>query len=250
MPNYYTPCNLRRLHHAEFQQLLTRMLEDFKSANLKSKDDDFTRLLNTIKTKVTTLQSALEQVRASERSQNIQELDTGRDRAFQALANSFKPYRYSTVANEKAAYIALNLLFKQYKRLTHKNYEEETALINSLLSKLNSAEYQDDVTALGISKFVTVLSSAQTAFEAQFNARSKENLGRTFYNVKELRHTLTEDYQVFIDYVGVLALVKSDPFYKNAIGVINNSRKYYADVIARRSPKEKAQLFATISPTA
>lgn len=249
MPNYYTPCNLRRLHHAEFQQLLTRMLEDFKSANLKSKDDDFTRLLNTIKNKVPTLQNALEQVRASEKSQTIQELDTSRDRAFQALADSFKPYRYSTVATEKAAYTALNLLFKQYKRLTQKNYEEETALINNLLSRLNSAEYQDDVTALGISKFVTALSSAQTAFEAQFNARSKENMGRTFYNVKELRQTLAEDYQLFIDYVGVLALIKSDPFYKNAIGVINNSRKYYADVIARRSPKEKAPIISMTLPT-
>ena len=44
-------------------------------------------------------------------------------------------------------------------------------------------------------------------------------------------------YQQLADYVEILSQVKSDEFYQNVLSVLNNSRKYYADILARRKGK-------------
>ncbi|MCW6682695.1 DUF6261 family protein [Aerococcaceae bacterium NML160702] len=239
MVNYTTALNVKRLRHAEFYQLLVCLVEDFKSANLKAKDEDFNRLLTGIRTQLPTLQLALEQVKSSEKSKSISDLDAERDRTFQALVDSIKPYRYSSVVAERNAYTALKLLLNHYKGTATKNYEEESSVLASLLLKLKSEEYQDDVTALGLAKFVTNLTNAQNAFETLFNARSKENLTKVSYDVKQLRRTLEKEYQILIDYIGILATVKAEPFYKQALGVVNNGCKYFADTLARRKAKAK-----------
>ncbi|MCW6653033.1 DUF6261 family protein [Aerococcaceae bacterium NML210727] len=231
--------SLHRLHHPEFTQLLHRTVEDFKAANLRAKDEDFTRLLNSLKTQLPTLQTALEQVKSSEKSQPIQELDLIRDRALRALMDSVKPYRYSSVPNEKQAYTALSLLFKQFKDVAKRNFEEESSLIANLLGKLASAEYSDDVTALGLSKFITALTNAQAAFETAFTARSKESIGKVSYNVKALRQQASDDYRLLCDYVYALARVKQDTFYPQALTILNNSRKYFSDTIAKRKTTKK-----------
>ena len=38
-----------------------------------------------------------------------------------------------------------------------------------------------------------------------------------------------------INYIVAMANVKSDAFYKSVLDVINNSRKYFSDVLARRA---------------
>lgn len=41
-------------------------------------------------------------------------------------------------------------------------------------------------------------------------------------------------YQDLADYTAVLARVKGDQFYLDMLAVLNNSRAYYADLLARR----------------
>lgn len=43
------------------------------------------------------------------------------------------------------------------------------------------------------------------------------------------------DYHTMINYILALANVKSNTFYKDVLAVINNSRKYFSDVLARRN---------------
>lgn len=232
--------SLSNLHHPEFVQLLYRTAEDFKSANLKLKDEEFTRLLTNVKNQIPPLQAALEQVKASEKSQMIKDLDKARDRALRALMTSITPYRYSTIAGEQQAYSALSLLFKQFKDITKRNLEKESSLITTLLGKLTSTEYSDDVTALGLSKFVTSLTTAQTQFETAFNARSKENISKVSYDIKVLRRQASESYRLLCDYTFALARAKQDTHFTQAVNILNNSRKYYADLIARRKQPKTA----------
>ena len=46
---------------------------------------------------------------------------------------------------------------------------------------------------------------------------------------------MTSDYNTLANYIVALANVKTDPFYKDTLAVINNSRKYFSDVLARRN---------------
>ena len=46
---------------------------------------------------------------------------------------------------------------------------------------------------------------------------------------------MLDDYSKMINYIVAMANVKSDAFYKSVLDVINNSRKYFSDVLARRA---------------
>nr|WP_195405351.1 DUF6261 family protein [Streptococcus constellatus] len=128
-------------------------------------------------------------------------------------------------------------LFEQYKGAYTKHYEEETALIDSLLEKLKTAPYKEQVGTLAIGKFVDNLTESHAAFEQLFASRSQEKLQKVSYDVKQLRKEVVTPYQQLADYVEILSQVKSDEFYQNVLSVLNNSRKYYADILARRKGK-------------
>ncbi|MCW6675428.1 DUF6261 family protein [Aerococcaceae bacterium NML171108] len=232
--------NYGMLHHAEYAQLVARFVEEYEATKSKTTDEDFKRLLADVKTKLTAMQNALEQVVASEKSEALSQADTERDASLKALFDSIRPYRFARQIAEKDAYNALNLLFKQYRNTAGKGYEEETSLINSLLAKLKTPEYHPDVTTLGITKFVTNLTESQTQFNKVFTDRIKEQRGRVKYDVKTLRQALAQDYRLLLAYTAVLAQVKKTEFYTQTLTVINGVHKYYADNLARRKGKSKA----------
>ena len=129
-------------------------------------------------------------------------------------------------------------MFDQYKDAHQKHYEEETALVVSLLDKLKTAPYKEQVGTLALGKFVENLTESHSAFEQLFASRSQEKLQKVSYDVKRLRKEVATPYQQLADYVVILHQVKDDSFYATFLSVLNNSRKHYADVLARRKGKE------------
>ena len=233
MPAKQTLLNLQTssLRYAEFSQFIARFLDDVEKENLDVKKEEIlSNLLGQLKTNLPAYQASLGQVRVSEKSSTITEADQLRDEDFQALREAIKPYRNSRRENEKAAYKTLDLLFDQYKKATKVSYEEESALLNSLLEKLRKAEYQSAIETLGIGRFMNNLTESQA-----------ENLAKVSFDTKQLRKDLAVPYQQLSDYVAILAQLKEDAIYQKTLSVLNNSRKYYADVLARRKGKDKKE---------
>ncbi len=230
------PLHLIRLHHAEFGQFIVRFFEDFSQTSLDANTDaDFKRMYDALQTQIPNYNSALDQVRASEESAKIAEADKIRDIDVQALKDSIKPYRNAKVSAEKDAYTAIKILLDQYKGVEDASYEEETNKLNLLVTKLQSSEYSSHVATLGIVKFVNHLSDSNTAFNDLFSHRSYQASQKQTYDVKALRKALADDYSQMANYVAMLANVKTDVFYKDVLAVINNGRKYFSDLLARRS---------------
>lgn len=193
------------LRHAEFTQFITRFLDDVEKEALDFKNEDvITALVKKIKAALPAYQASLGQIRAS----------------------------------EKSAYASLKRLFDQYKDAHQKHYEEETALVVSLLDKLKTAPYKEQVGTLALGKFVENLTESHSAFEQLFASRSQEKLQKVSYDVKRLRKEVATPYQQLADYVVILHQVKDDSFYATFLSVLNNSRKHYADILARRKGKE------------
>ena len=78
------------------------------------------------------------------------------------------------------------------------------------------------------------LETSNTAFNELFSHRSLKDLQKEVYSVKGLRKELTDIYQKLSAYINANAQVKPDEFFVKTLEVLNNSRKYYADVLARR----------------
>lgn len=229
------PLYLQALHHPEFGQLLVRYFSDFASRNLDaSKDADFAAVHNALQQKLPEYNAALDQVRGDENSRKIAEADRHRDDDFQSLKNALKSYRTSRRTDEKDAFLKMANLLNGYKNLEADNYEQETNRMNTLIQRLQSPEFSMEVTTLGVAKFVSNLSESNQQFEELFAHRSTQGSQKVSYNVKAVRKALTGEYTRLCNYVATMADMKSDPFYKNALEVVNQGRKYFADVVLAR----------------
>lgn len=235
MTTKLTSLNHNNLRHAEASQFLTRFLDDLDKSGLDlSADQVLVDLVARLRTDLRPLARSLDQVRSNVKSADIAKADEQRDRDFQALKDSLRPYRTSREAAEQAAYTSLKTLFDQHKLTAKTNYEAQTALLTTLLGQLASAPYADQMTELGMTKFANKLRTSQAAFEAVFSARSQEELAKPSYDVKALRKTAFATYQNLTDYTAVLARVKDEKVHTDLLAVLNNSRAYYADLLARR----------------
>ena len=230
------PIYLQGLHHSEFGQFIDRFINDFSEANLNlNADADFKTLFDDLKSKVPAYNKSLVQIRENENTKKIAELDKERDNDFQALSDRIKPYRNAKKYQQKKAYNTLKILLDEYKNIATLSYEEETKKIGSLLSSLKSEDYQPHITALKIEEFTSELEKSNTAFNTLFGERSAQNIGKESYDTKVLRKEITDIYRKLTNYIIAVVEIKTNPFYRKTLEVINNSRKYYADTLAKRN---------------
>jgi len=231
-----TPIYLQGLHHSEFGQFIDRFINDFSEANLDlNTDTDFKTIFEGLKAKTPAYNKALMQIRENEKTKKIAELDKERDNDFQALKDSIKPYRNAKKDPQIKAYNTLKILLDEYKNIATLSYEEETKKISSLLSSLKSEDYQPHITTLKIEEFISELEKSNSAFNTLFGERSAQNIGKESYDTKALRKEITDIYRKLTNYIIAVVEIKTNPFYRKTLEVINNSRKYYADTLAKRN---------------
>ena len=234
-----TPIYLQGLHNAEFGQFLTRIFEDFAKSSINMDEDtDLKRLFDQLKTQSTSFDKALEQVRASEESKKIAQLDKVRDADFQTLKDSIKLHRNAKTDAKKDAYNALKIIFDKYKDVQEESYEEETKKLNTLLSTLKTSNNATHIATLGIGEYVTELEKANTAFNDLYAHRSYQISQKETFDVKKLRTEATQTYRIITEYVLSATKVKQTEFYKKALDLFNNSRKSFADILSRRTPSK------------
>lgn len=223
------------LQNAEFGQLIVRFFEDFNTKSLDiNVDPDFKRLYEALQNQLPAYNAALDQIRASEESEQIFKLDKVRDRDIQALRDSLKPYRNAKTQTETDAYNAIRLLISEYKGVEDDSYESETNRLNSLIGRLQSPEFYNSALTLGIEKFIMNLAASNTDFNQLFAQRSFKTSQKVVADVKALRKTLASDYKTMINYIAAMASVKEDTYYKDILTILNNGRNYFSNVVLSR----------------
>lgn len=232
---------LTRLTNAELAQFITHFLEDLDKLSSRYRaDEGLVKLINQLKIQLPFFRQSLEQVRASDKTLALAKSDRFRDDDLKTLGQALKAFRLSKRDTEQEAYLSLSLLFKQYRSSTDRNYEAQTALVASLLEKLATAPYQEQVTLLGLNRFVANLAESNAQFSQLYASRSQERLTKVSYNTKALRQELLFTYNLIADYINVTAQVKQTKPYTDLLPVVNHSRKAYADLLARK-PKNKTK---------
>ena len=112
-----------------------------------------------------------------------------------------------------------------------------------MIESLKSSKYADDVKTLGIKKYVDELEKSNDEFNELFGSRSIVNLQKGKLNTRKERKDLNAKYQKLVNYVVAINEVTPSDNLKTIIGVVNNIRKYYADIVARKAdmPRGKAK---------
>lgn len=234
-PAKKTKLTLSYLRMPELSQFSQRFLDDLSASNLNvTSDPVLSKLVADFKKALPPLQESLEQIRSSDKTKQLSKADRERDEDYAALKAGLRAFRTAKRETEQQAYQSLYHLLDQYKKSTKANYEEQTALLSALLSKLKATPYREQLRLLGLQRFVDNLTESNKTFNSIFASRSQEKLARVSYDRKALRNHLIASYKDLHDYSHILARVKGDKLYHDLVAILNNSRKYYADLLAKR----------------
>ncbi|WP_428224337.1 DUF6261 family protein [Flavobacterium sp.] len=230
-----------RLQNLEVGQFIIRFLTDFENQNLDvATDTDFKRLFDTLKEQSPIYDAALNQKRAKTESELLLKLDNSRDKAIRSLRRAHSVFEYTDDTTEQDAYATLKIVLKAYKDIQEENYEAESLGIDNLIVELRHAKNSSAIQLLGLERHINKLEETNNAFKNTFNQRSTNTISAEVFNTKLLRKNILETYRNLSEYVLVMAKNRNNPFYTDTLTVVNNGRKYFADLLARRHSGQEA----------
>ncbi len=238
------PLTLSRLTNFEVGQLIDLHLSEIgklgSSQKAPSVGAQFTDgPLNAYLGRLTTAQSgydlALVQVRKNDETEKIEQADNAREKAVSAFKRAIKTHLLSEIPDEVEAAKSLSYLLKSFKNLQSLNFEAETTGIDKLVDELEKDNYQSKVKMLNLGQFVKRMDASNNNFKTLFEGRMEGIVLTVSYNAKSLRKVLVKEYKYFADYVVSMARAHEDnDEFNNILLRLNNTRKYYSDLLARR----------------
>lgn len=230
-----------RLQLLESGQFINRFFIDFENESLDaSTDRELESLYVDLKEQSVVYNAALLQVKAKSETETIAKLDLIRDQKITTIRRAVSVFEYTDDAAERMAYQEARVILKKYNNIEKSNYEAETLGIDKLVTELKNAKF-NMVTVLGIDRPIAYLQDANINFKKVFDSRSTETISLETYDMKALRNSIFNTYKDLTEYVHVMAKRQKTPFFIKTLDVINNGRKYYATIVARRTGTENAQ---------
>ena len=230
------PLRLAGLSNLEAGQLIIRHLSDLGTIDpTLLTDAPFNTYLQTLSNQSVLFQKGLAQVRKNEETQKIDLADADRDKSTVAFGRALKLYAVSDNPAEVEVSRGLSILFDSLKNLATLNYEAETIAIDKLVSELTSPGYSSKVSLLQMERYVARLQDTNNNFKALFGGRMVTTATTESYDLKVIRAETIAKYGEFTTYVLALAKALEAPLFIQTLNLLNTARKYYADLLARRT---------------
>ena len=228
--------NIARLTHLEAGQLIKSSIKDLETAAINTATDTH---INSYVTKMVTdsvlFDKGLLQIKKNQETEEIARLDDLRDLSLTAFNRQLKVYELSINPLFVAAYKAVTIVVKKYKNLATLNYEAESNGIDNLIADLTSTDFAPHITTLNMGDFVANITATNNDFKVLFSKRSTDISFTEVFNMKLIRKAAFANYTNYTQYVLSLARVDTgDDYYKNILNIVNQSRKYYSDLLAKR----------------
>jgi hypothetical protein len=230
------PLRVSMLTNMEGGQLMKRHLQDLQTLDPALLTDvPFTTYLQDLTSYAEKYEKALAQVRKNEETEKIMLADNVRDKALDAFGKALRLYAVSDDDAEVEASRGLGILFGPFKNLATLNYEAETIGIDKLVGELARPEHGAKISLLKMERYVTRIAVANEAFKTLFSGRMTAVALTETYDLKGIRSEMAIRYGEFCDYVLAMAKALNTPLFNTTLKLLNTSRKYYADQLARRT---------------
>jgi hypothetical protein len=141
------------------------------------------------------LDTALEVIRKSDYTRDLNILDKKRDDLFYGFKKNVKSFLTHFEQAKIDAARKILIVIDKYKQTPDSAYDTETARLYNLIQELNT-NWQPQLTALSLTSWVVELDKANKAFDNKMKERSHEKEDRKLdYGVKDAREWMYVDYQ-------------------------------------------------------
>lgn len=234
--------NANRLTNLEFGQLLKNTCDGLGNLDgISITDEVLTNYLATLQTKSAEYYKAQVKITKSDETAKIVEADKQRDNAITTLLRILKVFEFSDAGAEQEAFVSLTNLLSNYKGIQNWNFVEETNGIDNLLNDLSAAKYNQYLTTLSMMPSVERIRTTNDQFKVLFSGRTQEKANQEVFDVKLLRQEINKIYGDLSNYVLSLSKALDSEQHNSALNLINVTRKYFSDMLARRTSKIKAE---------
>lgn len=212
--------NLHRVRLMEFVQVMKNIKgflekEDLHNMGLSQVKSDFDL-------KYTALEEAIKPLLKNENTEKIQELDAKRDALWVGFLAYIRGWLAFPEEDKAQAANKLLLIAENYgKNIQQKPFQEETAIINSVLQDLAKPENSPLITLIGAEIWVQGLSQANQAFEQLHNDRTEEQGTLLVGKTREARKEMNEVYTKLIKTLNAFAYINGEALYQNLANTLN-----------------------------
>lgn len=177
--------------------------------------------VDTHKTTVDGLDSALKVDTTVPSAKWVTEADAARDFAYNALYYYVKAMTAHPDASIAAAAERALAILEKYGNPTAKPQLEESGILHNLLQELKAAKEAGDFTDLDIEPWLTRLQNAETSFLNATDAKVQEEATREVGLSKQARQAADDAYRKLVDIVNMLASMHGDEKFATFIGNVN-----------------------------
>ena len=172
-----------RLQNMEHFQFAGHVLAMCKTANIEKLNP----LLAPLEAAIAKEDEALNLPQKMEGTRELSELDSARDKAYRVLTLLLDACLLDTNKNIAGPAQMLRDILDRYPDTAAQNYAKETAMIQNLLTDLNTPEAKVSVGRTNLQGAVTRLTAANAAFDKCFQARFKKTIPTGTFDIKALR---------------------------------------------------------------
>ena len=125
----------------------------------------------------------------------------------------------------------IRVVFKSFDNIVRKDYNEETANINTLCKELTS-NHVDDVATLQLSDWIEKVTISNQKFDGLFIARVKDIAEKTLVRMKGLRVDMDDSYRNIIKRINAKIILNGDQGVAGFVNQMNELIDYYHDQMA------------------
>ena len=171
---------LQNMEHFQFASHVIAMCEESGIEKIKA-------VLGPLKVAVAAEDKALNQPRREEGTQELEELDRARDRAYRSLQLLVEMHACSESADMRKAARQMDDVMSRYPKLLTANYDKESGMVKNLITDLRAAELSAAVTKLASAAHITRLATANEQFDQRYRSRLKGGVPSGTFDLKALR---------------------------------------------------------------
>ena len=172
-----------RLQNMEHFQFAGHVLAMCKTANIEKLNP----LLAPREAAIGKEDEALNLPQKMEGTRELSELDSARDKAYRVLTLLLDACLLDTNKNIAGPAQMLRDILDRYPDTAAQNYAKETAMIQNLITDLNTPEAKVSVGRTNLQGAVARLTAANAAFDKCFQARFKKTIPTGTFDIKALR---------------------------------------------------------------
>ena len=174
---------LHALQNMEHFQFAGHVLAMCQTANVEKLNP----LLAPLEAAIAKEDEALNLPQKMEGTRELSELDSARDKAYRVLTLLLDACLLDTNKNIAGPAQMLRDILDRYPDTAAQNYAKETAMIQNLITDLNTPEAKVSVGRTNLQVAVTRLTAANAAFDKCFQARFKKTIPTGTFDIKALR---------------------------------------------------------------